>query len=478
MSPEIGGKSVAVADQIWLRRIGVGPTQTARVCGRGARDPVAKALCSTPAPALGGLEDLYRTLGMVATRTERLVAAATHSLGLSGRIVSALNPRTFVFRSYTSLDEASIVAVASSRGERVIELVGFDPVARDFNFYLLAFEQPCDADGCKTSDLLTSKVETGWTGFTLYGDVDLEDTGLNCLSCHRPDGVAAPKRLLMRQLADPWMHWGDFRGVSGSLFCDDAPDPRIPVDGNVTAEGLDLLMRVDGLDGRHGGIPVADLIKAPSGYDFSSFLFYAVGLADGPGDVPCEAPACVFWEPHVFDSRAVICDRLLRGSADVPGGDWDRYRDQTLSLGFPVPYHGPDVLDPGKRDQAAADFPAFLNQLDQLDRNAGTETFALMANMMSADAARAVGFVPSEADTAPRILQQMCVRCHAATTDPKLARARFNAEALDSLGPETARKIIERITLPRTSADLMPPQRAGELPPWAIERVRAWLGGR
>ena len=42
-------------ERVWLDRVGTGPAQTAAVCGRGAADPVARALCQSPAPALGGL---------------------------------------------------------------------------------------------------------------------------------------------------------------------------------------------------------------------------------------------------------------------------------------------------------------------------------------------------------------------------------------------------------------------------------------
>jgi hypothetical protein len=473
-----GGSGSGIAqppEAMWLKKIGVGSTQTARVCARGATDLVARALCGTPSRTLGGLDDLYRALGLGTPSSERMVATATHSVGLSARTVSALNPRTFVFHSYGSLTLDTIVAVAFARGETFVELVGFDPATYDFNFYLLSFEPACAAGvrGCLPSDLLTAKVERDWSDWTLYGDVDLEDTGLDCLSCHRPDGAGAPKRLLMRQMNDPWMHWGDFRGVKGPVFCTDANGGDVTANGTVSADGLDLLARIEGADGHHAAVPIAEVTAAHGGYDLASFIFYAAGDADGPGDVPCQAPACAFSEPNVFESGGVICDRLLYGSADAVGGTWERYRREMLSRGFPVPYHGPDVLDPAKRVEATPDARAYLQRT--LDQNAGADAFTVASDLVGDDAARAIGVVSSEGDAAPQILRQMCVRCHSDSTDARLVRARFNVDRPGAWTPDVRRKVLDRLMLPPNSPDIMPPRRAGTLPSWAINSVGRYL---
>ena len=114
--------------------------------------------------------------------------------------------------------------------------------------------------------------------------------------------------------------------------------------------------------GRHGGVAVADLIAAQSGYELSSFLFYAAGYADGAGDVPCVPPDCPFSEPHPFPSQ----DDPLRPAATRTrrraGGAWARYRADVLARGFPVPYFDPDVLDPSVRATVAGDFDAFVRR--------------------------------------------------------------------------------------------------------------------
>jgi MYXO-CTERM domain-containing protein len=463
-------------EHAWLQRVGTGPAQTAATCARGAADPVARALCRTPAPAVAGLRDLYAALG-AAPDTGGMAAVATHSLGLSARTVSALNPRVVAFPHYSPLDENGIVAAAFSRGEPFVELVGYDPAAADFNFYLLAFQPACGGR-CAPADLLTERIETGWTGWTLYADRDLEDTPLDCASCHRPAGPGTGRRLLMRQVDGPWMHWGDFRGVSPPVACTAADGTTSFIDGDVPADGADLLRQVDGPLGRHAGVAVADLVGAPSGYDLSSFLFYVGGIADGPGDVPCLPPDCPFTEPDPFPSHDVLCDRLRDGRGGVAGGAWDRYRARARARGLPAPHFDPDVLDPAARATVGGDFGAFVGAPAG---EGGGDAFTRLSGLIAADAARAIGFVPDEGETAAVMMQTMCVRCHGRGTDTRLTRSRFDATALDRLDAAGAREILRRITLPRTSPDRMPPLRSGELPDWAIARItellRAVAGG-
>jgi hypothetical protein len=73
------------------------------------------------------------------------------------------------------------------------------------------------------------------------------------------------------------------------------------------------------------------------------------------------------------------------------------------------------------------------------------------------------------------MLRAMCVRCHAAATDQRLRRARFNAEALERISPVTATTIRQRLSLPKTSPEVMPPRRVGELPSWAIAQIDRYL---
>ena len=138
---------------------------------------------------------------------ERLAAATTHSLGLSARTVSGLNPRVLVYQDISHkrrpVTYEEVVVAGFTRGEQLVELAALDPATYEYNFYLLRFEQACNRTRCTPEDLLTEKIESGWTDWTLYSERDLEDTPLDCVSCHLPFGPGTHKQLLMRQVFDP-----------------------------------------------------------------------------------------------------------------------------------------------------------------------------------------------------------------------------------------------------------------------------------
>jgi hypothetical protein len=446
-------------EQAWLDHIGTGTSQTDRVCGRGATDGIATALCAQPRPQLTSLEDLYRVLGLDREHG-RFVAGTTHSLGLSSRIVSAANPRVFVFpnTSIPNLKYEQVVVASFTRGEQLVELVGLDPATYEYNFYLLRFEQSCNESRCTPVDLLTEDIEQDWTDWTLYSEHDLEDTPLDCVSCHLPFGPGTHKLLLMRQVFDPWMHWGDFRGGDERSLC---PDPPKDGRGEVVAEadGLDLIVQLEGEKGRYGGIPVRELDDSKSGELFANLLVNAEQkIRSSPyPDYP--------YEQLALYTREVLCERFHTGTSPT----WDQARAASQERGLPVPYYAPDLLAPSKREALVSDRSAFL------EARLRQEAPDVAASLLAKDVPSAVGFVPREQDPAPEILQSMCVRCHAANTKRVLHRARFNVEAVDHIEPDVAKEVVRRLRLPRSSAELMPPWRSGELPEWAIERVEAYL---
>lgn len=452
-------------DEVWLSRIGTGPAQTARVCARGGGDRIAKLLCQPDVPRISSLTDLYRALRLDQPAAQ-LVAATIHSLSLSARTVSSLNPRVFAFQNISDKSRQAtsdqVVITAFVRGEQMVEMAALDPTTYDFNFYLLRFEQACNRTHCSPENLLTEDVESGWTGWTLYAERDLEDTPLDCISCHQPFGPGTHRQFLMRQFFDPWIHWGEFRGGDEHDMC-----PKPPADGGrgktvVTAEGLDLLRAVDGADGRYGGLPVASLHASKSGEVFSMFLTDAEGMSRLS---PYGMATNYRYEQLSISTREIVCERFKTGSSPT----WDQHRREARQLGLPVPFYGPDVVDGDRRAELMRGRREFLR------RHQGEDAFDVAASFISAEVPAAVGFVPDRADSAETILRAMCVRCHSNNTDTRLRRARFNVEAAARITPTLATAVRRRLSLPQSSPEVMPPRRVGELPSWAIDRIGSYL---
>ena len=235
----------------------------------------------------------------------------------------------------------------------------------------------------------------------------------------------------------------------------------------IEADGADLLREIDGELGRHGGIPVTELLIATSGYHLSSFISYAPGSRRGSTTLLLAPRLPVLGAPSVSDTR-----RALRSAAARPRGCGGRGVGTLSRAGIGARTPGAvlhhDVLDAGAVPRSPP---------------TSTHSFAPRGAAMrsrccrgwSRDAARAIGFLPDENDAAPALLAKMCGRCHGASTDRRLARARFDATALERWTRPRRAKVVDRIALPRTSPDRMPPLRSGELPDWAIARITEFL---
>jgi hypothetical protein len=447
-------------EEAWLSSVGSGAAQTARVCSRGARDRIARTLCDSSTPPIHSLNDLYRALRLDQADA-RFVAAAGHSLGLPARTVSGANPRVIVGAKHPpseSFDYEQVVSLGFSRGQQLVELVGLDPTNYEYNFYLLHFRQACNIARCTPEDLLTERLEGGWTDWTLYSDQDLEDTPLDCLTCHLPFGAGTHKLLVMRQTIDPWMHWSDFR-TGDEHLCPSGIEKGPPYRIIATSRGLDPIQALEGPSGRYAGISLEELRTAKSGEDLAAFLADAELLIRASPHAPYP------YAQLDFRTRETLCERFYDGTSPT----WDEERKLSQSHGLPVPYYQPDVFDPGEHPELMADRKSFLQA------RSSSDAFDVAASLLSPDVAPSVGFVPRPEDSAADILRGMCRRCHAASTDPQLRRARFNADAIDAIEASTARAIRARLSLPKSSPALMPPRVVGVLPDWAIERIVGYL---
>ena len=202
--------------------------------------------------------------------------------------------------------------------------------------------------------------------------------------------------------------------------------------------------------------------RRESGESFVKFVADAEGMVHRS---PYQSSQLSFYEPFAFQTREVLCERFHTGTSPT----WERHRREahdhgragsllwSRRRGRPAPRRGRSPIGP---------FPR---------RHADEDAFDVAASFLAADVATAVGFVPRQKTPRPT----SCARCASAatppTTDPHLRRARFNAEAIDRIGPVTATVIRRRLSLPRTSPELMPPLRVGELPRWAIARIDRYL---
>jgi hypothetical protein len=471
----------------WLTKVGWGAAQTDRVCARGNRDAIARALCSQPRARLSSLDELLHAFWPNGRSFFKNYSAGltNHSQALSARTVSALNPAVIL----SSLDEfapggdgarpgfATDLAISFTRGDQLVELLGLDVENRRLNFYLLAFGHACRAAGnCTATDVLGPRIERDWTSWTLYQDEDIEDTPLACLVCHQSEGPGMPKRVLIRQFAPPWLHWGQPSSATFELGCADrsrvllSQVPR-PDATAVIANLAGSFVQAHAGESHFAGVPIDTLLAQRSGeevFNIARQMRAAILRRDGistnrESDFPLE-------EPHKFNSIGVITEQYCPNPVI---DTWNAYRnDVLLQRGLPIPHHQFDVIGTDAGVAARTDYAAFLQ------RAGSSDPLEILAPLMGDDVATAVGFYPSPDADAPAILRQMCGRCHTGMETPGTRRAAFDARNLERLNPLTMAAVMRRLRLAADDPELMPPRRAGEMPAWAIDRIGAYFATR
>ena len=446
------GKSVApqAPEDVWLSRIGTGPAQTARVCGRGATDRVATALCdkadaADPRPR--------RSLSRAAARpdpAERLVAATvTFARAVGADACPALNPRVLVYQDISHkrrpVTYEEVVVAGFTRGEQLVELAALDPATYEYNFYLLRFEQACNRTRCTPEDLLTEKIESGWTDWTLYSERDLEDTALDCVSCHLPFGPGTHKQLLMRQVVDPWMHWSDFRGRRRAHALPDFAAGRQRRKGRRDRRRPRYPARGRGhrgpLRGRARG-------RAARGGEREGLGKFRRGRRGADSRQPLSPPT-IPTNSSVSQTREVVCERFHTGTSPT----WDRQRRESLERGLPVPYYGPTSSTPSAAPRSSPIGPPFCDAT-----RPRTPSTSRPRSSPPRSPAQSASF-RARRTRAPEILRAMCVRCHAAGdgSAPPARPVQRRGDRSIASRPSTATAIRRRLSLPKSSPELMPP---------------------
>src|SRR4029077_13249120 len=156
------------------------------------------------------------------------LAVSGHSTGVGARSVSAINPRVIVsqldlYGRNADGTKAELNALAFTRGEQLVELVSRDLTDGDVNFYVAAFRQACNEaeEGCGPADLLTPDIERNWTELSVYDELDVTNTVIDCAPCHQPSGPGTRKLLRMQEIAAPWTHWFSDDTEGGLALLDD-----------------------------------------------------------------------------------------------------------------------------------------------------------------------------------------------------------------------------------------------------------------
>lgn len=425
--------------------------QRRALCDRGRQDAVTTAFCGDASPAVTSLVDVQRLLD-VALEGEELPGFSLigHSSALPSRSVSAINPGSVIVslpqdprvlngapgRRRT---DGNIVTVAYARGDQMVELA-VTPPGGEIAFYILRYEQPCNdgEDGCAFEELLTEKTESGWTRWSLYDDVDLQNTVLDCLHCHQAQGPGTPRIYRMQELENPWTHWHATFTLGGRVLLDDT----------VAAHGLaGTIAGIPGrLVSRTNPVVVEDLVRFAD--DEQPNVFPAPQVEREVQESSPGQPANNS-TPGTSASWQVVYDRAVRGEA------------------IPPPYHDVKVTDPVKLAKATADLVAW--------REGSLVTLPDIRDVFADQALAGMSHRPKPGLDGRGILVHACAQCHNPRLDQSLPRARFDALNLDAMSREERVLAIERMRLPREDRRHMPPHLFRELSPEEIEAAVAAL---
>lgn len=402
--------------------------QYTALCASARADAFFQALCATPRPSITDFASLLRVAKL---DQNRAFALTGNSTSLVKAAVSSVNPRIIVFPRVSENREkpAEMTAIGFVRGEPFVEVVSRDLTSGDYNFYLFTFERQCDyeAGGCDLASVLTEELEHGWTAFSVYTEENVENTSLDCRSCHQPQGYGTKKILRMQELESPWLHWFPQRFVQ-----------RTDSDRLLTAQFLEA----HAADAQYGGVPIATIQNALD--EGSGAQLEALLVAEGQGE-----------QPNAFDPR--IEAEAKNGGVSPT---WEKQFAVALAgESIAVPYPLADVTDPALRAARAKSY------FDVVMGAAPRESLLDLRGLFSQDAQQKLGLVPQPGMSGRAVLTQVCSRCHDGRENPQLSRASFNVKNLDSMSREQKDIAISRLREPETSVLRMPPWRAATLPP-------------
>lgn len=423
--------------------LGRGATQNASVCARPGSDAVRDLFCSVPPASITRLADLQMALGIDTNQLRGFygLAIAGHSTSLSTRLVSAINPRLIFIRVENS--QIELLALSVTRGEQFCELMVRDRVDRELRFYLVRFEQACNAapGGCTPGDLLTEVVEQDWQNVTLYDEASVANHVLDCATCHQPDGPGTKKLMRMQEFETPWTHW----------FLKGSPSGNVLIDDFFAAKGDEPLANVVKNNLEYSQPGSLSLLAQFSGYPAQPNMF--------------DSPTI---EKEVLDSAALLGGNQPLDNA-VPGDSptWRAiYERAKQGEAIPVPYHDVKVTDATKLAQLTAAYQSYrAGLLARADLPDLRDVFPDDPKLLAEMGVRTEPGLPGEA-----VLTQACSQCHNPRLTQDVSRARFRAD-LVGMSRQEKDLAITRLRLPPNNPYAMPPARLRELTPEARARA-------
>lgn len=398
-------------------------------CAREGEDAVRDIFCGEEPAILRSLQELESRLALdssaEATGTSgydsdavyRSVVLLGHSTALSGRFVSPINPRVIVIGINSML--------AFNRGTQQVEIVSRDRKTIGFNFYLVSFEQACNAakEGCRPGDLYTPSIESDWTRIQVHDAEELKNTPSDCRQCHQR-GRDTPV-LLMRELLGPWTHF--FFPAEGEVA--GFPEPT----------GFDLMHDYLGAKGNevYAGIP-AQVLSVTLGESLE-------GVVD---------PV----QPLIFDAPRIVTERWPYGPDGYPtepqrSPTWDAaYEAFKRGEQLALPYFEPRPTDAEK--QAALTEAYQKYQAGAIDAASLPDLSDIFPDDPQVRAEIGLQIEPSA--TPAEMLVQACGSCHNDVLDQGISRARFNID-LGRLDRAELDLAMARVQLPRGAPGCMPP---------------------
>lgn len=444
-------EETSLTDHEVLKNFPSGADQLKIICSRPGQDKVRTVFCAPNPPVIGSLVDLQRALGLAftdPTLTGRGNNGAGgnpgfvitgHSSSLVARFTSAINPRAILFTPINQNIAPDYVAMGFQRGEQFAEIIARDPSNGQLAFFIVAFEQACNAaqGGCVIGELLAPSIESNWTKFSIYEDIDLENTIIDCKQCHQPGGANTAKILRMQELQDPWTHF----------FRDNRPEGQALIADYFAAHGTQE---------DFAGIPAA-IINASDPARLEDFVRDA-----GFGNQPNEMETDTISDEVGASSPNQPQDNSVPGESTT----WTAQYEATVRGEFiPMPYHDAKVSDPAKLATMTKAYQDFLSG------QMAAKDLPDIRNVFKDSELPYIGFMVKPGLSGREIIINACRQCHNSQLIQTISRAKFNVDALDTMSREEKDKAIERLMLSEEHLLKMPPRRFKSLTAEEVNRA-------